>query len=1127
MNLLRSHSLAVAAIACLCVTQTAIAEDDAHLASLKIEAQPLSKALLDFSKQTGLQIGYAAELAEGKVAQKVESVDEPSAALDTLLAGTGLQYKFVNQETVVIRAASLTEGSGSGSAGNALPATETVLSAQLQTTQAEDREVVDESPTIEEEEEPAELGQQVVTGSRLEGGDPSARIYSYTAEDIAARGVSTLEEFFRTLPWTYSSITTQTNTSVHFDQTDQDDEYIELGLGISTVNLRNLGSANTLVLLNGRRIAGTGEEDDFANILTIPLSAIERVDIQLDGASAVYGSDAIGGVVNFITKSNYSGLSVDYRHEFSSSDADQTKASITGGYAWGSGSVTAIVSRDTFDPITNSKTGFTTLDLRPWLGPEFDLRSTTTGQPGVACEYSPTFASQPATIRCKRGTPRYQLPADHSGLGASVDDFIVFESGDPSPHPYDAIDPQNGADSRTDSLSLSLEQYLTDDLRIYADVLYTKLESYQEYSRRITGYIPVPTSNAYNPFGKPMAVQYAPISEFEQGLLPTQFTESETRQRNVNLGVIWEFGGHELNFEVTRTKSERETFRVRAKARRPRWDPTADGWYAALTSSDPNQAINVFGNGEAQGAAFEDLLTVAEGPIKGDSETRAYNLFLRGNLFDLWGGPVSYSAGAEYRENIIYRVQDTTPNLAGIDLQRVVDSGEAIGVDRPSREITAYYAEMVLPLVGRENSRPGLRSLSLSVQARRDENKQAGSSYMGSRGPYQRFEFLDPILHSYWHPDLGWQVYEQRRFIFHYADVVHDLNFNTLKQSRTSPSAGLRYQPAESFTLRTRWSRSFRPPVWSDQFATCIDPPPTSFCSPDTRFRTNFSGVDPYHPDGPTEVSIPFGDVIRQVYNTDLNNEFSDTYSVGFDWAPPAIPGLRWTVDWSKTDFTNRIEDSIAIAFMAQQRPELVMNHPQLITRDEQGNIVSILFQPINVNAKFSEILDTSLQFSFNTAYGQFTPRIGYARILADYVQISDEETSRIDFAGTQLGPDEYQLEGSLSWLWNRFSADLFVYYTPGYVHERARYCSYAVQQISGSRCEANPYEWLSIDVSSLITVDLTMTYRMDNGLRIRVGSRNILDKAAPATVFGGLPYDPTRWDARGRVFFVDLNWEM
>jgi len=49
----------------------------------------------------------------------------------------------------------------------------------------------------------------------------------------------------------------------------------------------------------------------------------------------------------------------------------------------------------------------------------------------------------------------------------------------------------------------------------------------------------------------------------------------------------------------------------------------------------------------------------------------------------------------------------------------------------------------------------------------------------------------------------------------------------------------------------------------------------------------------------------------------------------------------------------------------------------------------------------------------------------------------------------------------------------------------------------------------------------------MDNGLRVRAGGRNILDRAAPATAFSGLPYDPTRWDARGRVLFIDLNWEM
>ena len=392
LETLRACAIPAVAMAALSFGASA---QDAEVLKLDIEPQQAGPALMELASSSGVQIMLPDQAGAAVEVKGLRGEYMLEEALAALLTDTGLAYEFTSENVVLVQQSQQSE-------------------------ELQEVEAADDSAATAEEDEPIELEKQVVTGSRIEGGDPSARTYSYTAEDIAARGVSTLEEFFRTLPWTYSSITTQTNMSEFYQGTDQEGEYIELGLGISTVNLRNMGSANTLVLVNGRRIAGTGEEDDFANILTIPLSAIERVDIQLDGASAVYGSDAIGGVVNFITKRNYSGLSLHYRNEFSSTDADQTKASITGGYAWGSGNVTAILSRDTSDPITNNKTGFTTLDLRPSLGPEFDLRSITTGQPGVACEYSPVFASQPATIRCKRRTPMYQLPASHSGAGATV-----------------------------------------------------------------------------------------------------------------------------------------------------------------------------------------------------------------------------------------------------------------------------------------------------------------------------------------------------------------------------------------------------------------------------------------------------------------------------------------------------------------------------------------------------------------------------------------------------------------------------------------------------------------------------------------------------------------------------------
>ena len=97
-------------------------------------------------------------------------------------------------------------------------------------------EAEDQAPVTEEA--PLELQEQRVTGSRMLSGDPSARVYSLSAEDIARRGVSSLEELFRTLPWAFPSITTQTNMVFGAGAADTDKNLGALGLGTSTVNLR-------------------------------------------------------------------------------------------------------------------------------------------------------------------------------------------------------------------------------------------------------------------------------------------------------------------------------------------------------------------------------------------------------------------------------------------------------------------------------------------------------------------------------------------------------------------------------------------------------------------------------------------------------------------------------------------------------------------------------------------------------------------------------------------------------------------------------------------------------------------------------------------------------------------------
>src|SRR5450830_1759955 len=148
-----------------------------------------------------------------------------------------------------------------------------------------------------------------VTGSNIKRADKegSSPVQTVSAKQIAATGANTVAELLRSIP-AFGSGASVDGSDGGFSN------------GAATASLRGLGSSSTLILLNGRRITASAYADPnqgksaVYDLNTIPISAIERVEIFKDGASAVYGSDAIAGVVNFITKSEYTGaqLSANY-----------------------------------------------------------------------------------------------------------------------------------------------------------------------------------------------------------------------------------------------------------------------------------------------------------------------------------------------------------------------------------------------------------------------------------------------------------------------------------------------------------------------------------------------------------------------------------------------------------------------------------------------------------------------------------------------------------------------------------------------------------------------------------------------------------------------------------------------
>ncbi|GJJ00454.1 TonB-dependent receptor [Duganella rhizosphaerae] len=159
-----------------------------------------------------------------------------------------------------------------------------------------------------------------VTGSSIKrlATEASLPVSTVKAEDFIKQGITTLADVMMSLPQSASLAPSNAGSGTN-------------------INLRGLGVNRTLVLLNGRRMANEAIADGYANLDVIPMSALARVEILRDGASSIYGSDAIGGVVNFITKTSFEGLSLTGQEvqPEKNGGGDEQRASIT----WGKGNL--------------------------------------------------------------------------------------------------------------------------------------------------------------------------------------------------------------------------------------------------------------------------------------------------------------------------------------------------------------------------------------------------------------------------------------------------------------------------------------------------------------------------------------------------------------------------------------------------------------------------------------------------------------------------------------------------------------------------------------------------------------------------------------------------------------------
>jgi outer membrane receptor protein involved in Fe transport len=255
-----STSMLAIALA-ICVARPALAEGKTY--DFHIPAEGTAKALIDFSRQANVQIVFPAQILKGRSSAAISGQYDRSTVLKMLLDGTGLEVATESDVLITLRTASPEKV---GSAENL------------------DRDTV-----------------VVVTGTHIRGGNPTSPVQTISRKDIDRTGYSQIGDLMRSLPSNFSGgqnpgVIAASATNVANANTSN----------ASTVNLRGLGTDATLVLLNGHRLAADSSYQG-SDISGIPLAAVKRIDVVTDGASALYGSDAVAGVVNILLRRNFSG----------------------------------------------------------------------------------------------------------------------------------------------------------------------------------------------------------------------------------------------------------------------------------------------------------------------------------------------------------------------------------------------------------------------------------------------------------------------------------------------------------------------------------------------------------------------------------------------------------------------------------------------------------------------------------------------------------------------------------------------------------------------------------------------------------------------------------------------------
>jgi iron complex outermembrane recepter protein len=669
------------ALALATVAASADGKPGTRQVSLAIDSTTLAGALDQWAQQSGYQIiGQSWDVAEKLAAPKLKGTYSAQEALEKLLSDTPLTHRWVSEKAVAIRprgkASSSTQGS---SPSSRLRLAELSNDAERSSSASVTRRDVSVQSDIARAAllSQLDLEEIIVTGSHIRGArQVGGSVIVMDRQYIEQSGFAAVPDLFKSLPQNFRG-----GVSESFN-TDQNAQNLNGG---TALDLRGLGASSTLVLVDGRRLAAGGLSGAFTDVSGIASAAIERVEILTDGASAVYGSDAVGGVVNFILRKDYEGAETRVRFGKLGGDANETVVSQLLGTRWDGGNILGgyqFYKRESLgkSEFPNSASD----DLRRFGGDDF--RST---------------FSNPGNILDLFGSAQYAIPPGQDGRSLTVGELLpgAVNLHDSAAH-ADLLPQQ-----KTHSVFVHAAQDVSDGVELFLDATGSQRDMITRQGG-LPAQLPVPASNAFFPDG--LAAPFI--------VVPYNFVEDFGPQTGISRTTNYSVAGG-ASFALPGAWLLRATGAYGAEDTRYKNLNIVNQttFFSALADPNPATAFNPFGDGSNTAPATLELMRGRQ-LNRAETDVRSVDLVVDGPLFAAPGGKAKVAVGGHFRTENLGMSLDSTgvPTLSSADIDR---------------DVSAAFGEITIPLVTAQNAAAGVHELVVSAAGRYEDYSDFGSSF--------------------------------------------------------------------------------------------------------------------------------------------------------------------------------------------------------------------------------------------------------------------------------------------------------------------------------------------------------------------------------------------------------------